>query len=459
MMRASFLVALLLALPTFAFAAHRHTPRPTHHIARAPASQHTQPAAQTPAPAASTAAAGTTDPMAAIDTTAQFAVVMDYETGAVLFSKHGDELMKPASMAKLITVSILFEKLKHGELKLDDTFEVSEKAWRQSITDKSEASKMFVRVGDAIRVEDLIRGIVIQSGNDACIVVAEHVAGSEEAFARLMNAQAKRIGLTRSTFANSDGMPDPAQNVTAHDLALAARYLIKEFPDYYHYFGEKEFTWSKITQPNRNLLLGTYPGADGLKTGHTAESGFGLTASAVQDGRRLIVVVNGLTSEAERATEAKRLLDIGFREFKTYTLLKPGDVVGEADVWAGDLHTVPLAVHKPVNIMLRRASREGLRVTLKYNEPVVPPIARGQELGSLTITAPGAPAMSVPVYAGSAVDSGGVLTQIKVALRSLMSGKEEPQSRSLPVPPHAAAAPSSSTTRAADQPAPPDSSQ
>ena len=363
-------------------------------------------------------------------------------------------------MAKLVTVSILFEKLKHGELKLDDKFLVSENAWRQSITDKAEASKMFVRVGDEISVEDLIRGIVIQSGNDACIVVAEHIAGSEAAFGPLMNAEAKRMGLTNSNFVNSNGMPDPAQNVTAHDLARVARYIIKEFPDYYHYFGEREFTWSKIKQPNRNLLLGTYPGADGLKTGHTAESGFGLTASAVQDGRRLIVVINGLTSDAERASEARRLFDIGFHEFKTYALLKPGDIVGEAEVWAGEMHTVPLTVRKPVDIMLRRSSRNGLRVTLKYQEPVMPPIARGQELGSLVITAPGAPETTVPVYAGSAVDEGGVFTQMKVALKSLMSGKEEPQGRAVPVEPKDdAPAVSGDSAHPADTPSPPDTTQ
>src|ERR1700682_3058092 len=215
---------------------------------------------------------------------------------------------------------------------------------------------MCGQVCDQIRVDDLIRGIVIQSGNDACIVVAEHVGGSEEGCARLMNAEAKRIGLTRSTFVNSDGMPDPAQNVTAHDLALLARHIIKNYPDYYRYFGEREFTWSKITQPNRNLLLTTYPGADGLKTGHTAESGYGITASAVQDARRLIVVINGMTSEAERAAEARRLLDIGFHEFKTYALFKPGEVVGEAEVWAGELHSLPLSARQAVNLMLSLTS-------------------------------------------------------------------------------------------------------
>jgi D-alanyl-D-alanine carboxypeptidase (penicillin-binding protein 5/6) len=414
-MRAALLAAVLLAVPALALAAHRHAPRVTHHSA--PAAAHKAPAATT------TAAAPTASD--ALDTAAQFAVVMDFDTGAVLFPKRGDDAMKPASMAKLMTVAILFEKLKRGELKLDDTFLVSENAWRQSMTDKSEASKMFVQVGDQIRVEDLIRGIVIQSGNDACIVVAEHVGGSEEGFARLMNAEAKRIGLTHSSFTNSDGMPDPAQNVTAHDLALLARHIIKDYPVYYKYFGEREFTWSKITQPNRNLLLTTYTGADGLKTGHTAESGYGITASAVQDGRRLIVVINGLTSEAERASEARRLLDIGFHEFKTYALFKPGEVVGEAEVWAGELRTVPLSVRLPVNIMLRRTSRNGLHVKLRYNEPVLPPVARGQQLGSLLITAPGAPDMSIPVYAGAAVDSGGLFTQMKVGAKALMTGKDE----------------------------------
>ena len=423
-MRVAFLVALLLTLPTFAWAAHRHAPRPVHRHAAPAAEQHKPPAPAAPAPAPTAAAGG--DALTTIETAAQFAVIMDYETGTLLFSKRGDELMKPASMAKLMTVSLLFEKLKHGDLKLDDTFIVSENAWRQSTTEKSEASKMFVQVGDQIRVEDLIRGIVIQSGNDACIVVAEHIAGSEAGFARLMNAEAKRMGLTRSTFANSNGLPDPSQNVTAHELALVARYIIKEFPGYYKYFAEPEFTWSKIKQQNRNMLLGTYPGADGLKTGHTAESGFGMTASAVQDGRRLIVVVNGLTSEVERATEVRRLLDIGFREFKTYTLLKPGDAVGEAEVWAGELHTVPLTVRQPVNVMLRTASRSGLHVTLKYEEPVMPPIARGQQLGSLLITAPGAPDMTVPVYAGAAIDSGGVFAHMKLGLKALMTGKEQP---------------------------------
>ncbi|MBI1212299.1 MAG: D-alanyl-D-alanine carboxypeptidase [Alphaproteobacteria bacterium] len=421
-MRAIFLVMFLLAVPGLVLAAprHRHT---THH--RTHRHHVTQPAQQPTA--APTPTASTGDALTTLQTNAQYAVLMDFDTGALLFSKNGDELMKPASMAKLMTVAILFDKLKHHELKLSDSFLVSENAWRHSITEKSAGSKMFVRVGNSIPVEDLIRGIIVQSGNDACIVVAEHFAGSEEGFAALMNAKAKQIGLQHSTFANSNGLPDPRQNVTAHDLALLARYIIKEFPEYYHYFGEKEFTWNKITQPNRNLLLTSYPGADGLKTGHTSESGYGITASAVQGGRRLIVVVNGLKSESERISEVKRLFDIGFREFKTYALLKPGDVVGEAKVWAGARRSVPLTVKQPVNIMLRRASRPGLKVTLTYKEPLVPPIERGTELGTLLITAPGAPDRNVPVFAGANVESGGFLTYMKVGAQALVMGKTETQ--------------------------------
>lgn len=367
------------------------------------------------------------DPSTELQSNARHALMMDYETGAVLLSKDGDVAMPPASMAKLMTVAILFEKLKHGELRLEDTFTVSERAWRLSVAGKNESSKMFVSIGSQIKVSDLLRGIIIQSGNDACTVVAEHFSGSEEAFSDLMNAEAKKIGLVNSVFKNASGLPHPEMHVTAHDLARLAAYLIREFPEYYAIFSEREFTWNKIKQGNRNLLLGTYEGADGLKTGHTADSGYGMVASAVQDGRRLILVVNGLANETERASETKRLLDIGFREFRSYALLKAGDVVGEAEVWAGDERTVPLSVRQPVKLMMRRASRDGLKVVLNYNEPVMSPVQRGQELGKLTITAPGIPDMVVPVFAGAEVDSGGVFTQIKVGVKELLSSGPEPQ--------------------------------
>ena len=378
----------------------------------------------------------TLDPTTDIQTNAPFALLMDYETGAVVFSKNGDQPMAPASMAKLMTVAIMFEKIKHGELRLDDTFTVSENAWRTSVKSKNESSKMFVSIGSQIRVGDLLRGIIIQSGNDACTVVAEHFSGSEEAFSDLMNAEAKKIGLTNSVFKNASGLPHPDMRVTAHDLAKLAAYIIREFPDQYHVFGEREFTWNGIKQANRNPLLAAYAGADGLKTGHTADSGYGMVASAQQDGRRLILVVNGLANDTERAAETKRLLDLGFREFKTYTLLKAGDVVGEAEVWAGEVKGVPLAVRQPVKVLMRRASRQGLKVTLSYEEPVVPPVKRGQQLGKLTITAPGVPTTTVPVYAGDEVEEGGIITQIKVGLKELLSSdrKSEPAEKPVTIP-------------------------
>ena len=223
----------------------------------------------------------------------------------------------------------------------------------------------------------------------------------------------------------------------AHDLARLAAYIIREFPEYYRLFGEREFTWNGIKQANRNLLLGTYAGADGLKTGHTAASGYGMVASAQQDGRRLILVVNGLKSEAERAAETKRLFDLGFREFRAYTLLKAGDVVGQAEVWAGEMRDVPLAIRQPVKVLMRRASREGLKVQLSYLEPVIPPVARGQELGKLTITAPGVPETVVPVFAGADVEAGGWFTQIKVGIKELLSSAPEPAPISQDVTPTA----------------------
>jgi D-alanyl-D-alanine carboxypeptidase (penicillin-binding protein 5/6) len=380
-----------------------------------------------------------------LQSNAQYALLMDYDTGNVLFSKDGDQPMAPASMAKLMTVAILFEKIKHGDLKLEDEFTVSERAWRLSVAGKNESSKMFVSIGSRIRVDDLLHGIIIQSGNDACTVVAEHFSGSEEAFSDLMNAEAKKIGLTGSVFKNASGLPDPDMHVTAHDLAKLAAYIIREFPEQYGIFSQREFTWNKIKQANRNLLLGTYPGADGLKTGHTEASGYGMVASAVQDGRRLIMVVNGLKSEADRASEAKRFLDMGFREFRSYTLLKPGDVVGEAQVWAGDARSVPISVRQPVKLLMRRASREGLKVKVTYMEPIVAPVARGQEVGTLTVNAPGVPEMTVPVFAGAEVEEGGIFTQIKTGIKDLVAGEPEPASKTeelpLPAEPQPAEAP------------------
>lgn len=363
----------------------------------------------------------------ALNSIAKHAVIMDYETGAVMFSKDGDVEMAPASMAKLMTVAIMFQKLKHKELRLEDTFTVSERAWRLSVAGKSASSKMFVSIGSRIKVEDLLRGIIIQSGNDACTVVAEHFSGGEEAFAELMNAEARRIGLKNSVFRNASGLPDPGMHVTAHDLAILAAYLIREYPEYYHYFSEREFTWNGIRQANRNLLLGSYDGADGLKTGHTLASGYGLVASAVQEGRRLIVVVNGLRNETERAAETKRLLDIGFREFKPYDLFAKGGVIDNAPVWGGDQDTVPLVPADKLRVHLRRHQRDSMKVVLSYDAPVPAPVRKGQVIGSLKVTASGMPEMTIPVAAGADVGEGGFFSQIERGVRGLVSDASAPE--------------------------------
>lgn len=372
--------------------------------------------------------AANADEITAVEMTspAAHAIIMDHETGSVLFSKDADVAMGPASMAKLMTVAIMFQKLKHGELRLEDTFTVSERAWRLSVAGKSESSKMFVSIGSQIKVEELLRGIIIQSGNDACTVVAEHFSGSEEAFADLMNAEGKRIGLKNSVFKNASGLPDPGMHVTAHDLAILAAFLIREYPDYYHYFSEREFSWNGIKQANRNLLLGAYQGADGLKTGHTSASGYGMVASALVEGRRLIVVVNGLKSEAERAAETKRLLDIGFREFKTYDLFAKNDIVEQAEVFSGSEERVPLVVTQKTRMLMRRSQRASLKAVLTYDAPLLSPVRKGQIVGKVTFTAENALPLEVPVAAGADVEEGGLMTKIKLGVTDLFSGGPQP---------------------------------
>lgn len=383
------------------------------------------------------------DPFA-LQSAAPHAVIMDHETGKVMFSRAGDVPMAPASMAKLMTVAIMFEKLKHGELKLDDTFTVSERAWRLSVAGRAESSKMFVSIGSRIRVEDLLRGIIIQSGNDACTVVAEHFSGGEAAFSELMNAQARRIGMKNSVFRNASGLPDPEMHVTAEDLALLASHIIREYPAYYRYFSEREFTWNGIHQANRNLLLAGYEGADGLKTGHTSVSGYGMVASAVRDGRRLIVVVNGLPNETERANEAKRLLDIGFREFKPYELFAKDTVVDQAPVWGGDGETVPLVVAAPLRVLMRRHQRDSLKVTLSYEGPLAAPVRKGQAVGSLRVSASGMPDIDVPVLAGADVAEGGFLKKVRIGVEGLLAGSPEaaPVTRELGIDERPSPAPS-----------------
>ncbi len=355
-------------------------------------------------------------PAIAVETTAKQAILVDYTTGAVLFEKNADQLMPPSSMTKMMTVYLLFERLAEGRLKLDDTFEVSEKAWRMG------GSKMFVEVGKKVTVEDLIQGIVVQSGNDACVVVAEGLAGTEDAFAAEMTQRAHELGMTSSTFKNASGWPAEGHLVTARDLSILARRTISDFPQYYHYYSEKSFTYAGIRQGNRNPLLYKTPGADGLKTGHTQAAGYGLTGSAIRDGRRLILVLNGLKSARARAEESARLMEWGFREFQNYKLFAAGDVVAEADVWLGDKPTVPLVATEDAVLTLARKARKGMKVTLVYEGPIPAPITRGTKLAKLVITAPDTETVELPLVAGADVGKLSPIRRIGAAISYLVWG-------------------------------------
>ncbi|MDH3474374.1 MAG: D-alanyl-D-alanine carboxypeptidase [Rhodospirillales bacterium] len=353
---------------------------------------------------------------AAFETAAREAILVDAATGAVLFEKDADVSMPPASMSKIMTIYMVFESLKDGRLSLDDKLTVSEKAWRMG------GSKMFVEVGDEVRVEDLLRGVIVQSGNDACIVLAEALGGSEEGFAQAMTERAREIGLTGSSFANATGWPHPEQRMTARDLATLALRTIENFPDYYGYYAETSFVWSDIKQGNRNPLLYKSIGADGLKTGHTEEAGYGLTGSAVQDGRRLILVINGLSSIKARAEESHRLLAWGFREFDNYALLGAGETVEEADVWQGELETVPLVLAEDLVVTLPRKSRSNMKVKVRYDGPVPSPIAEGQEIAALVVSAPEIADVVVPLLAGQAVERQGPVGRLFSGLRHMILG-------------------------------------
>ncbi len=360
-----------------------------------------------------------------IETPADFAILMDAETGFVLFQKNADELMAPASMSKLMTLEILFQRLQEGSVTLDQEFHISTDAWQRGGA-PSESSTMFAEWNSWVPVEDLIRGITVVSGNDACIAIAEALAGSEADFAVIMTARARELGLEQSIFANSTGWPDPNQLMTARELALLARHIIETYPEYLGYFAEESFTWNGHTQPNRNPLLYRFPGSDGLKTGHTQASGYGLVGTAERDGRRLILMVNGLTSEHQRAQESQRLLTLGFNVFRNYALFAAGDIVGEAEVWAGQEDQVPLTIRDDVAVILRRASRRDMRVSINYDGPIAAPIITGTELATLLVEAPGAEAQEFPLYAATSVPRVGLFGQMVLALDHLIfSGLSE----------------------------------
>jgi serine-type D-Ala-D-Ala carboxypeptidase (penicillin-binding protein 5/6) len=367
------------------------------------------------------AAAPLLSPMAAaepIATNAKHLYIVDFQTGSVLYDKMGEERLAPASMSKLMTVYMLFDALKRGDVKLTDSFHVSEKAWAM------QGSKMFVDIDSDVKVEDLLRGILIQSGNDACIVVAEGLAGSEEEFANRMNKKAKEIGLTGSNFTNSTGWPDPNHYMTAKDIEVLSEHIIRDFPEYYPYFAEKEFVWNGIKQGNRNpLLYRAGSGVDGLKTGHTEEAGFGVSASAVREGRRVMMVVHGLSGMQERADEAGQLLDWAFRETGNYTVATKGSVLAEAPVEYGDSQTVPLTVAQDLLLTLPKGDREKVTAKAVVNTPIVAPLASGQEVGKLIVTVPNMPEFTYPLVAAKDVPEVGIGGRIMVNFNRMVFGQ------------------------------------
>ncbi|MFN4355492.1 D-alanyl-D-alanine carboxypeptidase family protein [Parvibaculum sp.] len=360
-------------------------------------------------------------PAAALETTAEFAMLMDYETGAVLWGKNVDEPMYPSSMSKLMTLEMLFNAIRDGTVSLEDEFRISEYAWRVGGA-ASGSSTMFAELNSNVPVDAILRSIIIQSGNDACIATAEALSGSESAFAEAMNERAKELGMKNSHFVNSTGWPHPEHIMTAYDLGLLSRHLIMDFPEYYPIFRETEFTWNGIRQGNRNPGLYLDPTIDGLKTGHTQAAGYGLVASAKRGDQRLILVVNGLQSEKARADETVKLMDWGFRSFKRYDLFAAGAVVENAPVWQGTYGEVPLVSKKDINVIISPQQRRDMKVTVVYQTPIAAPIAVGQEIGALRIEVPGIPVQEHPLVAGGAVERQGIFGRAMNALKHMILG-------------------------------------
>ena len=355
--------------------------------------------------------------VARADTTiAPNAILIDGTTGTVLLEKSADEPLPPASMSKLMTVLMVFERLNAGVLSIDQTFPVSRKAWKMG------GSKTFVRVNRRVSVGDLLRGVIVQSGNDASIVIAEGISGSEEAFADAMTARARELGLVSASFRNATGWPHPEHVISARDLARLAQFIVNNFPEHYRMFAEREFEFNGIKQRNRNPLLGRVPGADGLKTGHTNASGYGLTASAQRGGRRLYLVLNGLKNSRERARESERLIEWGFREFAAYPLLKKGETVETAAVWLGSLDRVPLVPSRDVVLSLKRQARSGLKASVRWTGPIVAPVAEGQQLATLRLEAPGIQPVEHLLYAGAKVERVGFFGRIFERVRAMIFG-------------------------------------
>ncbi|MGJ3232389.1 MAG: D-alanyl-D-alanine carboxypeptidase family protein [Oceanicaulis sp.] len=355
------------------------------------------------------------------ETEASHAVIMDFGSGDVLFSKNGDEPMPPASMSKLMTALMVFEALESGELSMETELPVSETAWRRGGS-ASGSSTMFLEVGSRATVRDLLQGIIVQSGNDACIVVAEAIGGTEENFADMMTERAQELGLETANFENATGWPDPDHRISPLDLARLAAHIIEEYPGYYGIYEQEEFTYNGIRQFNRNPLLGVFPGADGLKTGHTSESGYGLVASAEQDGERRIVVFNGLESSQARADTAERLMRAAFNEFEMVEIVEAGAQVGEAELYMGQAETVPLRAVDGLRVGLHRRSADDFTAEVVYDGPVSAPVAEGDQIARLEVTLPDGRTRSVPLEAAANVERKGLFGRAGESLLRMIRG-------------------------------------
>lgn len=333
------------------------------------------------------------------------AILIDAKSGSILFEKNADELRAPSSMLKLMTVEVIFNAITNGKIKLDEEYRISANAWRKGGA-PSGGSTMFAELNSKVKVDDLLRGALIQSGNDACIALAEGSAGNERDFVEVMKDRARELGLPKSTFGNPTGLPDPANKMTVRELGNLARHIILTYPEFYKLFNEREFTWNKIRQQNRNPLLTMLEGADGLKTGYTKEGGYGLVGSAVQNGQRLIVVVNGLDDPDDRATEAKKLLEWGFRNFEPRALFAADQAVGYARVFGGESRSVKLASPEPINVMIPRSGTDRLIARVVYTGPVRAPVKPGQRIGVLKVWRGNNIALEAPLYAAETVEQG-----------------------------------------------------
>jgi len=349
------------------------------------------------------------------------ALLLDSDSDSVLYEKNGDQLVAPASLAKLMTLEFVFDEIKQGHIKLDDELPISENAWRKGGA-PSHGSTMFAAIHSKVKLDDLIHGIIVDSANDACIAVAEALAGNEPEFGAMLTKRARQIGLEKSTFTNATGYSDPDLRVTAREMAALARHIMKTYPEFYPYFAEREFTWNNIRQQNRNPLLAMGIGADGLKTGETAEAGFNLVGSTVQDGFRLIVVITGARSDKERAEEARKMLEWGFHGFEARVLFAEGQTIGEAKVFGGNARYVPLVAPGTIRLMMPRNGSERLLARIVYTGPVPAPVSKGQSIGKLKVWRGDKLALEVPLQAAEDVGKGTMSQRAVDGATELMIG-------------------------------------